>query len=179
MTSFVKTMDFGGLDLVVNSIKTGATKPGQTLTATVVPNEGFVVKHTTGATRTLTAAQNGTTVLLAKADGVIITLPAAVVGRRFKFVVLTSVTSNAYKLSTATQGTEFFDGSYNSFQDAAVASTVFTGDGATHDNLSMNGTTTGGLLGTVLWVECFATNLWTVTGWNRGSGAEVTSFATS
>ena len=208
MATRTKYVDWGGLTPIVDGIRVGATKPGQLgteLTGTeialldgvtstsgivaskavianasgTVPHKPVIIKHTSGASLALTAIQSGATVVLAKADGILITLPASAVGLNYKFVVNTSVTSNVYKISTATQGTEFFDGSYNSFQDAAVASTVFTGDGTTHDNFSMNGSTTGGLLGTVLWVECTAANLWTVTGWNRGSGAEITSFATT
>lgn len=169
------TIDLGGNDIVVNTIKVGASTPGQIATAAA----SRVIRHTTGATRTLTAAQSGTTVYLDKADGVVVTLPASAVGLTYRFVVVTSVTSNAYKLSTATQGTEFFDGTYNSLQDAAVASSVFTGDGTTHDNFSMNGTTTGGLVGTDIEVTCTVANKWTVSGNVRGSGTEATSFATS
>lgn len=138
-----------------------------------------VVNVTAGATRTITAAETGTLFLLNKADGVVLTLPAAVVGRYYEFIVNTSVTSNAYKWSTATQGTEFFNGSFVSLQDAAVASTLFTGDGSTHDNISMNGTTTGGLIGTRFRLICTVANLWTIVGDVRGSGTEVTPFATS
>lgn len=201
-------IDLGGNNVIVESLAVGATAPGQTGTSlsstelslldTVsatsgvvagkavianasgqVPYKPTVIRHTTGATRTLTAAESGATVYLDKADGVVITMPATAVGLSYDFVVVTSVTSNAYKLSSAVQGTEFFDGTYNSFQDAAVASAVFTGDGSTHDNFSMNGTTTGGLVGTQFNVTCTAANKWTVSGFVRASGTEATSFATS
>jgi hypothetical protein len=202
-------IDLAGNTLVVKDIQVGATAPGQsgtalsstelgfldTVTATsgvvaskavianssgTVPYKPVVIRHTTGATRTLDGTTDcGAQVFLDKADGVVITLPAAAVGCSYDFIVVTSVTSNAYKLSTATQGTEFFDGTYNSLQDAAVASAVFTGDGSTHDNFSMNGTTTGGLVGTAIRVTCSKANTWTVSGNVRGSGTEATSFATS
>ena len=166
-------IDFGGMDLVVRSIIENADAPGS------VGEASRVIRHTTGATRTLTAEESGTTVYLDKADGVVITLPAWAIGRTYRFIVVTSVTSNAYKISTATQGTEFFDGTYSSLQDAAVASAVFTGDGSTHDNFSMNGTTTGGLVGTDITITATSSNKWTVSGVVRGSGTEATSFATS
>jgi len=201
-------IDLGGNNLIVESLAVGATRPGQagtslsstelslldTVSATSgvvaskavvanssgqVPYNPVVIRHTTGATRTLTAADSGAQVYLDKADGVVITMPAAVVGLSFDFIVVTSVTSNAYKLSTATQGTEFFDGTINSLQDAAVASAVFTGDGSTHDNFSMNGTTTGGLVGTLLHVTCSKANTWTVSGFVRASGTEATPFSTT
>src|SRR5262245_57902469 len=146
-------IDLAGNTLIVKDIQVGASYPGSSAGAVY----SRMLRHTTGATRTLTATESGTTVFLDKADGVVITLPAWSAGLTDRFVVVTSVTSNAYKLSTATQGTEFFDGTYNSLQDAAVASAVFTGDGSTHDNFSMNGTTTGGLVGTDITVVATST----------------------
>jgi hypothetical protein len=201
-------IDLGGNNLVLESMSVGATGPGQSGTAisatelglldtvsatsgvvaskAVVANaSGFVpykpttIRHTTGASLALTAAQSGAVVYLDKADGVAITLPASAVGLTYRFIVVTSVTSNAYKLSTAVQGTEFFDGTVNSLQDAAVASAVFTGDGTSHDNISMSGTTTGGLIGTDLMVTCTAANKWTTSGFLRASGTEATPFATT
>lgn len=166
-------MDFGGLTLVCKNVKVGATSPGAS------GSGDQIVRHTTGATLSLTAAQSGGTIYLDKADGVVITLPAASVGLSYRFVVVTSVTSNAYKLSTATQGTEFFDGTINSLQDSAVASAVFSGDGSTTDNFSMNGTTTGGLVGTMIRVSCTVANKWTVDGFVRASGTEATPFSTT
>lgn len=165
------TIDLAGNDLIVQSVTTGATSTGAT--------GGTTIRHTTGATRTLTAAQSGSTVFLDKADGVVITLPTAVIGRRFRFNVITSVTSNAYKFSTAVQGTEFFDGTLNVLPDSGVASGVFSGNGSTHDNISMNGTDTGGLVGTDFMVTCTAANKWTAYGFYRASGTEATPFSTT
>ena len=167
-------MDWGGLTLVVKDVKVGASAPGQSASAT-----RNVVKHTTGATLLLTAEQSGGIIYLAKADGVTITFPATSVGLSYRFIVMTSVTSVGYKWSTSVQGTEFFDGSIISLGDAATAATVFTGNGTSHDNITMNGTTTGGLLGTELLVTCTAANKWTVSGQVVGSGTEVTPFATT
>lgn len=201
-------IDLGGNTVIVENIRTGATRPGQAGTdlsstelalidgvsatsgvvaskavvansSAQVPYRPVTVRHTTGATLLLTAAQSGATVYMDKADGVVVTLPASALGLSYRFVAITSVTSNAYKISTGTQNTEFFDGTVNSLQDAAVASAVFSGDGSTHDNISMNGTTTGGLVGTDITVVCTAANKWTVTGNVRASGSEATPFATS
>jgi hypothetical protein len=175
----LSSTELGFLDGVTASSGVVASKAVIANSSAQVPWNPVIVRHTTGATRTLTADQSGAQVFLDKADGVVITMPACAVGLFFEFVVVTSVTSNAYKLSSATQGTEFFDGTVNSLQDAAVASAVFTGDGTTHDNVSMNGTTTGGLVGTWLRVSCSKANTWTVWGAVRASGTEATPFATS
>lgn len=175
----LSSTELGFLDGVTASSGVVASKAVIANSSAQVPYRPVMIRHTTGATRTLTAAESGAVVYLDKADGVTITLPAWAAGLMFRFFVVTSVTSNAYKLSTATQGTEFFDGTYSSLQDAAVASAVFTGDGSTHDNFSMNGSTTGGLVGTELMVVATSSNKWTVSGQVRGSGTEATSFATS
>lgn len=175
----LSTTELGFLDGVTASSGVVASKAVIANSSGQVPHVPTVIRHTTGATRTLTAAQSGAVIYLDKADGVVITMPATSVGLAYRFIVLTSVTSNAYKLSSATQGTEFFDGTVNSAQDAAAASAVFTGDGSTHDNVSMNGTTTGGLVGTEIYVVCTAANKWTVSGTVRASGTEATPFATS
>lgn len=203
-------IDLAGNTLIVSDIQVGATTPGSTGTSLsstelafvdgvtassgvvaskavianssgTVPHVPVTVRHTTGATRTLTAAQSGGTIFLDKADGVVITMPATSVGLTYTFMVITSVTSNAYKLSTATQGTEFFDGTYFShdIDGTGVVGVVFTGDGSTHDNFSMAGTTTGGLVGTILTATCTVANKWTISGHNRASGTVATAFATT
>lgn len=189
MTSFVKTLDLGGLDIRVNRIITGKVKAGMgptdfsQMTPGALLSKRNVISHTTGATRTLTTDQSGTLVLLNKADGVVFTLPAAStanIGVWFEFQVNTTITSNAAKWSTATQNTEFFNGSFVSVdEDGTVTNAVFTGDGTTHDNISMNGTTTGGRPGTQFKLTCTAANLWTVTGMVGGNGTVATPFATS
>lgn len=201
-------VDMGGLTYIVKDIEVGATRPGMSGTSLsgtelgyldtvtdssgivasksvianssgTVPYKPVIINHTTGATRTLTADQSGARIFLNKADGVVVTLPATAVGLTFTFICSTAVTSNAYKLSTSVQNTEFFDGTINSLQDAAIASAVWTADGSTHDNMSMNGTTSGGLVGTEFSITCAAANKWTVNGWLRANGTEITPFATS
>lgn len=174
MTSFVKTLDMGGLKVKCESIEIGVTKPGRT--GTLFTGLASTLTQTTG-TLTLTAAQAGTTVYLDKADGIVVTLPAPVAGLSYKFIVKTAVTSNAYKISTGTQNVQFLNGTITSLQAAATA--VFTGDGSTHDNFSMNGSTTGGLTGTEVTFTAISSTLWTVSGFVRSSGAAATPFATA
>lgn len=192
MASKSRIVNLAGLDIICNRILTGKDKVsgGSTPIAdTVTPGAVLggrrnIVSHTTGATRTLTVDESGSLYLLNKADGVIITLPAASVaniGVWYEFFAKTAVTSNAYKWSTATQNTEFFDGTFVGMDEDGVVTSgqVFTGDGTTHDNISMNGTTTGGRQGTQFRLTCTALNKWTVTGLFGGNGTIATPFATS
>lgn len=128
-----------------------------------------------GATKTLSVDDTGSTVLLDRAAGIVITLPLGVPGLVYDFKTTVSVTTNNYKVITGA-ATEFLAGSYVS-QAAALAS--FAGNGTTHIAFTMNGTTTGGLVGTVLRFTCLTSTRWSVEGITQGSGTGVTAYATS
>ena len=132
-----------------------------------------------GATRTVSVDDSGATFLFNRAAGIVYTLPLAVPGLVYDFVVTTSVTSNAYKVITGA-GTELLIGGYTNVDtDTSNAVAVFTPNGSSHVAVSMNGTTTGGLLGTKLRFTCLSTTKWMVEGIVQGSGIVATAFATS
>ncbi len=128
-----------------------------------------------GATATLSIDQTGSTVLLDRAAGIIVTLPLAVPGLIYDFKANVSVTTNNYKVITGA-ATEFLVGGVS--QNAAALA-VFSGNGSTHIAVTMNGTTTGGLAGTALRFTCLSTTRWMVEGINIASGTGVTPFAAS
>ncbi len=133
-----------------------------------------------GATASLSEADSGSLVLFDRAAGIVFTLPAACkVGTFFDFIVATSVTSNAAKVITGA-GTELLTGSYvNVDTDTSNAVAAFTGNNSTHVAVSMNGTTTGGLVGTRLTFTKITATQWEVEGQVHGSGTVATAFATS
>lgn len=129
------------------------------------------------ATLTLTAAQSGAIVLLDRAAGTTITLPAPAVGLNFTFVAPVSASTGNYKIITDA-GTTLLLGQVNVFVSTGTAK-YFLGDGSTDVAVTMNGTTTGGLAGTRLRFECISSTLWNVDGNTEGSGTVATPFATS
>ena len=133
-----------------------------------------------GATRTLNETESGSTCLFDRAAGIVYTLPTAPTpGTFFDFIVTTTITSNAAKVITGA-GTELLIGGYmNVDTDTSNAVAAFTGNGSTHVSVSMNGTTTGGILGTKLRFTCLSSTRWMVEGIVQGSGAVGTAFATS
>ena len=132
-----------------------------------------------GATRTLSVDETGSTCLFDRAAGIVYTLPLAVPGLVYDFVVTTTITSNAAKVITGA-GTELLIGGYTNVDtDTSNAVAAFTGNGSTHVSVSMNGTTTGGILGTKLRFTCLSTTRWMVEGIVQGSGTVDTAFATS
>lgn len=132
-----------------------------------------------GATAALTQAQAGSTIVLDRAAGTVITLPAPVVGTTFAFEVLTSVTSNAYKIITSGASIFMLGSLMNIDTDTSNAVAAWTADGSTIVSASMNGTTTGGLKGTSIMLKCISSTIWMVTGIDQGSGTVATPFATS
>lgn len=135
-----------------------------------------------GATRTLNELESGSTVLLDRAAGQVITLPLAKPGIVFDFIASVSVTAAAYKIITGA-ATEFLLGGYTSVDtDSTNAVAVFTGDGATHIAVNMTAAASnalGGLKGTKLRFTCLSSTLWMVEGIVMGGGTVATAFATS
>lgn len=173
------------------STDTGGTYSGATLSGSTTIGSGATLTSPTintpamkvntisgqGATATLTAAQSGSQVLFDRAAGIIYTLPAPQVGLSFQFVITTSITSNNAKVITDA-GTTFLIGSvFNAV--AAGTGTQFIGDGTSHLAITQNGTTTGGLKGTVFYAYCVSSTLWAIEGTVLGSGTVATPFATS
>lgn len=135
------------------------------------------VVDVTASTKTLTFDQSGSTILLDRAAGSTVTLPAPQTGLKFRFVVLTTVTSNSYKVITDA-ATTFIQGSLG-VPVAAGTQKLFFADGTTDVSVNLNGTTTGGLLGGQFELECVDGTQWQCTGNVEGSGTVATPFATS
>jgi hypothetical protein len=136
-----------------------------------------------GATVTLTAAQSGSDVLFDRAAGIVFTLPAPQVGLKFRFLTSVAVTSNAYKIITDA-GTTLLIGNVLANTSAATPSAAdgpktFAANGSTHIALSMSGSTTGGLIGSILEFTCVSATQWYVNGVLLASGTIATPFATS
>lgn len=163
------------------TLTTAASATARTLT---LPDATAVVATTTnptisgqGATATLTAAQSGSTVLFDRAAGIIYTLPPPQAGLWFQFVITVSITSNNAKVITDTGTTLLLGSLFNSV--AAGTGTQFIANNSTHISVVQNGTTSGGLVGTIFNFYCTDATHWAVEGTVLGSGTIVTPFSTS
>lgn len=129
------------------------------------------------STQALTEAQSGSIVYLNRAAGVAVTLPSSpTVGTNFTFIVRTTVTSNVYSITSGTAA-NVYEG-YIVAKKAATVDTVF-GAAAPPTNtvVSMNGSTTGGIIGTRLECVYVSTNRWVWTGETLTTGATASPFA--
>ena len=125
------------------------------------------------ATATLGRNQSGAVIRLDRAEGIVITLPTARAGLWYDFLVKTSVTSNVYEVAAA--GTTKVGGALVNSKDN-TASKSFLGDGSSDTKVSMNGTTTGGRVGTYFRAFCDGT-IWHIVGDNASSSTEATPFS--
>jgi hypothetical protein len=109
-------------------------------------------------------ADAGKTIVLNKADGATVTLPAALgTGASYIFFVGTAITSNNYIIRVA-DATDTFIGAVHMMDADDDSQTSVTAKGS-DDTLTMNGGTTGGgLLGDTLTFTDIATNKYVVQG---------------
>ena len=116
-----------------------------TSTAGFVSGSDSLVSITADATIT-SASHAGRTMLLNKAAGATLTLPAASgTGNTYKFFVQTTVTSNSYKIQVAS-ASDTMAGIAVVANDSDNTASIFE-TAADSDTITLDGTTTGGILG--------------------------------
>lgn len=145
---------------------TGAT----TLSSTVAATGGVMnwrpdVESVTGATRDLEITDSGTILICNRAAGIAFTLPAATastVGVWYKFIVDTTFTGNG--TITAEAG-DLLTGTVTMVDtDTTFTHSLASPDGTDDLIITMNGTTTGGLVPSWLEVYCVSATNWVVHG---------------
>ena len=137
---------------------------------------GRIVNVTAAAVSIQPEMHANKTITLNRAAGITATLPpASGSGDRYKFIVATSVTSNADIVKVA-NAADVMCGNAVLFQDGGDAVVGFAA-GATADTINMDGSTQGGLKGAVIELEDIAANLWHVRMTSDASGTEATPFA--
>ena len=123
----------------------------------------------------LTPDQSGALVVFQSVTGNLVTLPSPVAGMQFEFIVEIAATSNEHKILTKVIASEFLLGSIISASETvAEGMDCFTANGSTHVSISMNGTTTGGEVGSRFVLTGLSTTQWHIKGVNQGSGGAVT-----
>lgn len=130
------------------------------------------------ATVNLTNAQSGALIVFDKTDGVLVNLPVPQVGTFFDFVVDTVVSSGSHKVLTDSALT-FIKGTVLQMTAADAANVLDTANGTTHRAVTMNGTTTGGVIGTRFRLTARSATIWEIEGLTLASGSVATSFAAS
>lgn len=116
-------------------------------------------------------------ILLNKADGITITLPAATgTGNKYEFYVGTSVTSNGYIIQVADAST-VMDGMVLTADDTGTPVNGVWVTAADSDTVTLDGSTKGGIIGDKLEFVDIGSNQWAVHGILKQSGTEATPFS--
>lgn len=138
-----------------------------------ITGPGVVDPATTASTLAVTSASAGRVIRLGRAAGIAVTLPAATGSQAvYTFFVSTAVTSNSTTIKVA-NATDVMNGTASvGGTTGAVFSTL-----PASDTITMNGTTTGGLIGSYVEVKDVAAGYWIVTAELVGSGTPVTPFS--
>ena len=175
---FVPVVQLAGLNTQKNASFGGtlSVTGNVTIAGTLTGNKTPVTAYTT--TQILTAAQSGSIILFNAAAGFTITLPAPVIGLSFSFGVQTSVTSSNHKVITDV-GTTFIAGGVAMGEAAGTTTLEALFNGSSHISILMNGTTTGGLIGTFFNMTCISSTVWYIEGIVAGSGTLATPASNS
>lgn len=132
----------------------------------------------TSATVTLAVKDEGKTIVLDRAAGVTVTLPAATgSGRRFRIYNKTTVTSNAHIVQVA-NSSDIMQGTAWGAADGGATVNAWEA-GAADDTMTMDGSTKGGLKGDIIELQDVATNVWSVQAHLQQTGVEATPFSSA
>lgn len=152
-----------------------------TFSGPVVSTAGFIsgpdsiVSATTATLTATAAAHSGRTVLLDRAAGQAVTLPAATgTGNSYKFFVLTTITSNSTTIKVV--GDDVMAGLAIVANDGGDTASIFE-TAATSDTITFDGSTTGGIRGATVELQDVAADLWLVRIVGAATGIEATPFS--
>jgi hypothetical protein len=139
---------------------------------------GFVLST---ATVTLDSSHANRPLILDRAAGVVVTLPAATgTGDTYKFYVKTTVTTNEYQIESYTNSDDMIGVAFGSDDETPLTGTPKAIDmwiaAANQDMFRMNGTTQGGIKGDFVEFIDMADGLFHVKAVITQSGTEVTPF---
>lgn len=129
---------------------------------------------TTAATTLAFGNHAETIVVLNSTTGRILTLPtSAGTGKKFHIYVNSTVSSGSHVIAVGNT-TDIMTGGVSVSTDIAGVTCLAT---ATDDTITMNGSTTGGVKGSVIHLTDVVSGQWNVEGFLVSTGAEATPFS--
>ena len=121
------------------------------------------------------ATHAGRKIVLNKADGIVVTLPAATgSGAEYHFIVGTTSSGGTYIIKVTTDDT--MKGLALGLDDDGVPANAWAASG-TSDTITMDGTTRGGVVGDECILRDIAVDVWQVQCHLQQSGTEATPFS--
>jgi len=146
-----------------------------TSTAGFISGTDSLVSVTADVTLT-SASHAGRTMILDVASGATVTLPAATgTGNVYKFFVKTTVTSNDYIIQVASAD-DTMAGVAMVANDGGATASIFETVAAS-DTITLDGSTTGGILGGQIELQDVASGVFSVAIRQAATGTEATPFS--
>lgn len=137
---------------------------------------GTIVSATAATLAVTQATHDGKTIVLDRAAGVTVTLPASSgSGARYRFYTKTTVTSNNNVIQVA-NATDVMKGVCWMANDTDNSVSGFE-TASTSDTITMNGSTKGGIAGDVIELVDVVSGVWSVQCYLTGTGTEATPFS--
>lgn len=137
-----------------------------------------VVTHTNATLALNRDKHDGRTIVLNRAAGIAVTLPAAIgSGAKIDLLIGTAVTSNTTTIKVANASDTMVGTVESTTATGATTNGFMEAAAGTDDTITMNGTTTGGLAGSRVKCIDIAKNVWYVEGFLVGSGTLATSLS--
>ena len=116
-------------------------------------------------------------IVLNKADGIVVTLPAAAgTGAVYEFIVGTSASGGSYVIKVA-DATDVMDGMVQAADDTGTPANKVWVTASDSDTITLNGGSQGGLIGDTIRLVDIAADQWVVHGTLKQSGTEATPFS--
>lgn len=135
----------------------------------------YGITTVTAATAALTAAAHaGQTIVVNRAAGSTLTLPAAT-GSGNRYTINTIADQTGDLVVQVADATDTMQGVAYLGNDSAGASCFYTAD--TSDTVTLDGSTQGGLKGARVELVDVAANIWNVMVYSEASGTEATPFS--
>lgn len=132
----------------------------------------------TNDTTLVQATHEGKTVVVNKADGAAITLPAASVGDKYTIIIGTTISSNSTTIKVANASDSFTGMAIAGDTDAEGATGYTWNADSGDDTITLDGAATGGVDGDKIEIECYAANKFNVFAkLTQSGGSEVTPFS--
>ena len=132
--------------------------------------------NTVAVSGTLNSTDAGFTQVLGVATGATVTLPAATgTGNIYRFFVGTTVTSNDYIIQVA-NATDVMAGVAIVANDTDASASIFE-TAADSDTITLDGSTTGGILGQIITIQDMASGVFSVVSTGAATGTEATPFS--
>ena len=133
----------------------------------------------TGASKTLTAADSGTTYGFNRAAGIVVTLPTPAAGVHYTFLVETTFTGAGQIKTATTDGTDGFLGTAFLFDTGEIGETDNFHPASSNDIIDLGQVEQGWLTGGFIRLTGVNTTTWFVEAFLMGDGTLATPFVDS